>query len=287
MERLITDPQKISPTWLTSVLRRNGLLEQGRVRTVKKTPSQSFFSSTISFLELSYSKDTQNLGPSHLFLKISKPQFRPELGQKEVEFYQVISETMNTLPIVYCYDAVYSSETGQSHLLLDDLSATHFEVEWPLPPSQIYCEQAMDTLAQLHAFWWEHPQLGKKIGILPEEKQLVSYFQQVENSFAEFVDFLGDRISLERSKLYESIFSYFPGVLWKRLRTRRAYTFIHGDAHLFNMLFPYDNQKKITYMIDWQFWDIGIGTDDLAYMMALLVPRTKGSYGRASFTKIS
>jgi hypothetical protein len=36
---------------------------------------------------------------------------------------------MNDPPSVACYDAAFSPDTGKSHLLLADLSKTHFETD--------------------------------------------------------------------------------------------------------------------------------------------------------------
>ena len=91
-------------------------------------------------------------------------------GKTEVEFYTTVVHAMRDPATVRCYDAVYAPATGQSHVLLEDVSDTHFQPEWPLPPTQQHCEAVMECLATLHAFWWEHPRLGKDIGQLPTEE---------------------------------------------------------------------------------------------------------------------
>ena len=70
--------------------------------------------------------------------------------------------------LVPCYDAIYSETDGMSHLLLADLSLTHFTpitkaqlLAGDTMPSQRHLEQMVDAIAGLHAYWWEHPQLGE------------------------------------------------------------------------------------------------------------------------------
>jgi hypothetical protein len=46
-------------------------------------------------------------------------------------------------------------------------------------------------------------------------------------------------------------------------------TLVHGDAQMWNFFYPRDATIEYVRIIDWQFWHIGVGTDDLAYMMAL------------------
>ena len=43
----------------------------------------------------------------------------------------------------------------------------------------------------------------------------------------------------------------------------------HGDAHVWNLLYPRDAAASDVYLIDWDAWRIGRGAFDLAYMMAL------------------
>jgi hypothetical protein len=213
-------------------------------------------------------------------LKVSKPNLESAdllFGRKEVEFYNAIASTMDNPPLARCYDAVYVPDTGQSHLLLDDLSETHFQPEPPLPPSNLHCEQLMDCLARFHAHWWEHPRLGTDIGELanqgPSSEEILRFpysMRETEEMFSGFVDFLGDRLSIARRKLYEQVLSAwpFPG-LAERLIERRSLTLVHGDAHVWNFLYPRHPEHDRVCIIDWHEWGISLGTNDLAEMIGL------------------
>lgn len=171
-------------------------------------------------------------------------------------------------PLARCYEALYSPERREFHLLLDDLSETHLQLQWPLPPLKLQCEQIIDALAKFHAYWWEHPRLGKDIGEVFDEESLRDRIRETEKRGSYFMDFLGDRLSVERRKLYEKVLSSLPR-LWKHLSDVKGLTIIHGDAHVWNFLYPRDPNKDKVRIIDWDSWTIGLGPSDLAYMMAL------------------
>ena len=273
MHKLITDVNQVTPTWLTEVLRENGYLPQGQVVDVQPKPGPKAVSLIIP-LQVRYSEDAPNSAPSRLILKISKPFWKSE-SPKEIEFYQSIANSVTDLPIIRCYQAVYSPDLGQFHLLLEDLSETHF----PHPPSQLpplkaYSEQIVDALARLHAFWWDDARVGKPIGKLPAEATAQSdvateLAHWAEKMLPDFVDFLGDRLSEERRKIFESALVSLPRQLSTRLATGKGLTLIHGDIHIGNFLYPHNPNRDTVRILDWKSWSIDIGADDLAHMMAI------------------
>lgn len=55
--------------------------------------------------------------------------------------------------------------------------------------------------------------------------------------FAAFADRLGDRLPPERRRVYERVLTSWSGV-WARYRSRRHLTIVHGDAHVWNAMYP-------------------------------------------------
>lgn len=269
---MITTPEHVTPKWLTEVLRKNGFLKQGNVIKVENKLTKLLFVSVVSRLAVSYSADASASAPSKLFLKISLPDLSQvassEHYTKEVEFYNIIAREMNDPPFIRCLDAAYSSDSGTYYLLLDDLSETHFQSESPLPPSKMQSESAVDCLAQLHAFWREHPQLGKEIGNLFNENELNAFVGKVERNVISFMDFLGDRLCVERRKIYERMLASKLKI-WDRLTDTRGLTVTHGDAHWWNFLYPLDMDKHRVRLFDWQLWHVDVGARDLAFLIAL------------------
>ena len=99
-------------------MRRSGALEHGQVLSVEH---QSVPGRASKFLSLRYSDDAPTDAPTRLFLKLGDTDIRigvPGLGKVEPAFYNAVADSNTDLPLVRCYDAVYSAEKGRNHLLL-------------------------------------------------------------------------------------------------------------------------------------------------------------------------
>jgi hypothetical protein len=272
MAEVITGAKRITPDWLTRLLRDRGVIDRGTVTAVSVRTSRSTSVSDLVWLEVQYSANSPDSAPARLLLKVSKPSHDPEqlskFAKNENEFYTRLAPGMVDPPLVRCYDAVYAPETGRSHILMDDLSETHLQPEWPVPPSRAHCEQAVDCLAHVHASWWEDPRLGKGIGELFSEQALEDAFHWTTQKVGQFMSFMGDRLSAERCRTLETTLPFLPRV-WRRFTKNKNLTIVHGDAHHWNFLYPQDPGKGRVYLIDWALWNIRPGTNDLAYMIAL------------------
>jgi hypothetical protein len=281
--KVITDIEQLTPEYLTNIFKKKGYLSHGKViKIIKKKPLEHY-ASNMHFLELTFSNDAQTeLISTEIALKIRKIP-NSQLIKHEVDFYNLVAKNMNEMPIPVCYDAVFSENTGFSHIILENLSKSHLEyLEYP--PSKQYLERAIDCLAEIHAFWWDDQQLKDFY------KHSYFFYNFKENSFNEkevfnwFGDWfenesrnldrmlksLGDRISVKRKKFLKTIFSLFPQVVYERIQQDNL-TIIHGDPHYWNFFFPDDitNQQSKAILIDWDTWSIGVGGQDLAYMIGL------------------
>lgn len=271
MVEAITTEEQITPAWLTERLRQNRHLTQGAVLKLRINYFKTIFSH-IYRLEATYSTDTAPALPSKLLLKIPFPDNEASLkmGKDEVAVYHAIRETMSDPPTVRCFDAVYSQESQSSYLLLEDLSGTHYHSETPLPPPRRQSELCVEALAQFHAFWWEHPDLGTKVGELFNETSLNGLVAQLKDALSGFIDFLGDRLSPDRRRAYENAMAFVPAFWRNRLTSVKRNTLIHGDAHHWNFLHPKDTETGRALLIDLATSNrIRPPTNDLAYMMAL------------------
>jgi thiamine kinase-like enzyme len=270
MGNVIVNAGQVTPEWLTGVLREHGILSQGTVTCVTPGEAQSTFASSVWRLEVNYSNHASKSAPKRLFLKTTNPtlapgEFDPEQLHKETIFYSIVAPSMGELFTIPCYDAAYEPETGASHILLKDVSETHTTCLDPLVREN--CEQAVDSLARLHAFWWDHPRLGKDIGRFPTQEERRQEWVDAEQSTTAFIAALGDQLPKSYRATYERVLPALPD-LFKRHATGRNLTLAHGDAHLGNFLFPRDAETESPYLIDWQFWHPTIGGTDLAFMIA-------------------
>ncbi len=100
-----------------------------------------------------------------------------EAGAEEVKFYHLVSSLNESLPMIPPgFAAAYDKATGDSYILLKDLSNTHappitrddqLSIIRSVPRAHDQ-ELVIDALASFHAYWWDHGspvQRGDWIGL--------------------------------------------------------------------------------------------------------------------------
>jgi thiamine kinase-like enzyme len=122
--------------------------------------------------------------------------------------------------------------------------------------------------ARFHAAWWDDPRLGVEVGAFMDEAAIDRWLANYQQRFAAFADRLEDRLPWERRQIYERVLASSSKLL-TRYRARRHLTIIHGDAHVWNLMYPRDTTVDSLRLIDWDAWRLDLGAEDLAYMMAL------------------
>ena len=142
---------------------------------------------------------------------------------------------------------------------------------------------AIDSLAEFHAFWWDHPklkELSKHSFIFYtfkensfNEKEISSWFKNEHRTLNRMLKLSGDQISDKQKELFEIVFSRFPEIAYERMKQGNI-TVLNGDAHQWNYFYPKDseNEKLKAILSDWDFWSIGVGGQDLALMMGFMWP---------------
>jgi hypothetical protein len=271
----VTHEKQITPDWLTERLRRHGCLAAGgHVAAIAVCSFRTLYSH-IFRLEVSYSIDAASAPttlPSKLILKVpsSDNETALKMGREEVAAYKTFARMMDDPPIVRCFDAHTWPATNGSHLLIEDLSETHFQPEMPIPPSKRHGELCVEALAKFHAFWWEHPDLGTKVGEFFDEKAIREVVAKLREALPGLIAHLGDALSPARREALERSL-WFVESLWReRLTSIKRNTLIHGDAHQWNILHPKETAQGRAFLIDLATSNrIRPATNDLAYMMAL------------------
>lgn len=271
MDLLITSFEQLTPEYLTDLFRRSGILDRGEVIKVTKKLTKKLHVSVVSRLEVGYSADSPASVPRNLFLKVSTPDLPKVVSSgrgKEVEFYNSVAPEMDEPPFIRCYDAAFSPETSEYYLLMEDLSETHSQPKSPLPPSIEQSEAAVECLARLHAFWRDHPKLGNGIGTVFDDAWLSDFVDTLEKNVTAFMDFLGDKLTSERRRIYDRMLASKLKI-WGRLTDAAGLTVTHGDAHWWNFLYPLDPANDCVRLFDWQLWHLDLGARDLAFVLAL------------------
>ena len=193
-------PKAVDAKYLTCALRGCGALGEGRVCDVVVESSRPTPLSRIMRLRLTY--DGAVAGPASLILKIGLPNRAAELadlGRREVEFYTAIAGAMSARLVPRCFEAVWEGEAKTCHLLLEDLTDSHFvATKWPLPPTLEQCRRIVHALARFHAAWWDDSRLGVAIGRWLDADDMKTYLQRFAERYKAFTDRVGDRLSGER-----------------------------------------------------------------------------------------
>jgi hypothetical protein len=262
-------PPVAEPEALTETLRRCGALSDGRVRGVAVESSRGTILSRIVRLRLDYDGAAAG-APATVILKTGLPErIGPEhsSGQHEVAFYRDVAPATPPGLLPRCFDGHWDAETHGWHLLLEDLTETHFISDnWPQPPTHEENRGIVAARARFHAAWWDDKRLGGSIGTWagPDDPQIGKFVE----IFERFAEQQGDQLSAERRDLYRRLIDA-GGALNARYHTHRNMTLIHGDSHVWNALLPRDAGSADVRLFDWDCWRVDVATDDLAYMMAL------------------
>jgi len=267
-------PSAAAPARLTELLRRAGVLDRGEVVDVAVETSRDTWISHITRLRLTYGSPADG-GPAHVFVKSQRDDVDPawrEFGHKEVSFYNLVAGATPGDLLPRCYEAS-ADPAGPWHLMLEDLTASHEPLgEWPLPPVAERWHAVVAAHARLHAAWWDDARLGVSIGTFTDDSRFLDrYLARMPGDLAAFADRLGDRLSPERKHLYERLIAAAPRLL-ERYRSHRNLTLVHGDAHVWNAMFPRQPDRDHVRLVDWDGWRIDTATDDLSYMLAMHWP---------------
>ena len=278
-------PDQSSPTWLTEALRQSGALPVGSVLRVEEQTNAAF-NSTARHLYVTYAPDTPSDAPQRLFFKRNLPEpWAIRAGAREVAFYQVAATMADRMPmLVPCYGASYDATSGDSWLLLRDVSETHAApvtreqlMAVTVIPSEEQLAAIVVALAGLHAVWWQHPALGA-------DHLLVSEWYRDEEGFAsthhQFTDEWHTLRERERNSLPEAVCTLYDEALaalpriWEQLLTermaaRRYLTISHGDCYLSQFLCPLPRSLDgHTYLIDFQGACGDLPAMDLVFLFA-------------------
>lgn len=259
-------PQAAQSENLTNALRHSGVLTEGRVSEVAVESARATIVSKIMRLRLTYERPNAD-APRSLIFKTGLPE-RLSGGRREVAFYTDIASAMPAGLVPRCFDAAWDEQTNAWRLILEDLTDSHFiATTWPLPPTLEQCERMLRTRARFHAHWWDDPRLGVSIGRRGDAAAVDDYVRRLAQKITQFADRLGDRLPQKRRDLYEALLDRAPRLI-ALVRGRRNSTVAHGDAHVWNCFLPRDGGSDLR-LFDWDSWNLGLATEDLAYMMAV------------------
>lgn len=258
-----TDPQSVTPEWLSDVLRadvRACRLEQIGIG--------------IGILGRIFRVHLEGTGvPDSVVVKV------PTLDENgvalcedldfylsEARFYEEIG-IANPLRPARPHFTAFDPATHDFILVLEDLGRLRVN-DQILGCSPADAEIVVDAIAGHHAYWWE----SGRFASLPWLKQFNDprYTTVLADSFAKSWPVVLDRFGDELSPAIRGFGERFPSlVAWYADEfNRRPCTFLHGDLRLDQLFFAVEPDDPPVTALDWQVSAKGRGAYDLAYFLS-------------------
>ena len=212
-------------------------------------------------------------GPATMIAKCQSPAAENQfLGRvmgfylREVNFYREVAGNLDfRTPTPYFVDA---GEDGLPFILLIE------EISGAYCPNQIEgispeeAKRILDTVAVLHARYWDSPELETMAWIPPMNNPL--YKGGKEMALARFPGFkarFGDRVEPAMMDSIERLCHEYPNLL-DHLAQLDHLTFTHTDCRCENYLFGGSAGDDVITMIDFQLCTKHIGPFDVATLLA-------------------
>lgn len=268
---MITGPDEVDVDWLTDALRGSGAVTEARVVSFdQEVVGTGQVGHNVRF-RLTYDADEPG-APTSVVAKFPSPDETSRstgvaIGtyEKEARFYRDIAPTVQ-IQVPVCHYVELDEEARLSTLLFEDL-APAVQGDQIAGCSVAEVELVVDEMAALHAPWWGDPSIENLGWIGPptatSARAIAEFYVAL---WPGFIERFGDRISPEVRSLGER---FGVGLeAWAQRRERGPFTLVHGDLRLDNILFdPTPGSERPIVVVDWQTVAVGIGTDDLAYLV--------------------
>src|SRR4029078_8837176 len=135
-------PEAISAEHLTDVLCRCGALaNHGRVNRVTVISTRDTILSRVIRVTLRYESESAPAPPSLIFKTVhpDRAELGWNAGRHEVAFYMDVASQMTSRLDPCCFEGHHDPELKSWHLLLEDLSDTHYIALPVLPPTIEQC----------------------------------------------------------------------------------------------------------------------------------------------------
>jgi hypothetical protein len=267
--RLPTDPEALTPEWLTTALHVAGVGAESRVvDTVRKRIGTGQVATNVR-CELVWDRRPADAPPS-VVVKIPSddPVSRAtgaaqQIYRKEVEFYRRIVQTVAIrTPRVLLADI---DDAGEAFfLLMEDVTPAE-QGDQLAGCSVERAALALGELAKLHAPRWGDPTLAEVALLWDPAIDRAALMQALYSAvWPGFRERYAARLAPELMAVAER---FEPRVGVWVAGTEGPLTVIHGDYRLDNMLFGTGPGAPPLAVVDWQTVARGLGTADAAYFL--------------------
>ena len=258
---------EVTAEWLDSVLRtrsdRTALVEDLRVHRWRGKPL-----SLLLKLIPTYAPTAPAGLPRSFVLKLAKPG-APSVAAtrrraKEHDFYTTVAPVMVDPPLVRVWSSAHNPGSGATHLLMDDLEATHARPPRGLPPTEVQAAATVDALAAIHAAWWDQPDVVQ-VASLRDDAWIDARVRSAARAVDGLLSDAGNHLAPGMRRALAEARTAYGGLL--RAATNGPATLVHGDAHAWNCLTSTSGAAPV--LLDWEAWTVDTGAYDLASLIAL------------------
>ncbi|MEY4360896.1 MAG: hypothetical protein RL391_202 [Actinomycetota bacterium] len=275
MAHIPTQIADIDLEWLDSVLRPVEGFGSIRSFRVERLGQGVGILGELARLHLDYAPG--HSGPSTLIAKCQSPA--PEnqfLGQamgfylREVNFYRTVANSLSVrVPRPYYVDA---GDDGLPFILLIE------EIVGARCPDQISgitieeTRRILDTVATLHARFWDSPELQTMTWLPPMNNPLYKAGREMALArFPSFREKFGDRVTPAMMDVIERACNEYPALL-DHVAELDHLTFTHTDCRAENYLFGGSAGADAVTMIDFQLCTRHMGPWDVANLLGGSLP---------------
>jgi len=184
---------------------------------------------------------------------------------REVGFYRDLSAS-TPVPHPACHFARHDTETQDTVLVLEDVSARGTQLDQIEGCGLAAAEPALRTLARLHAAWWESPRFEEFPWLLrlDDDPYPAAVQMAYDAGWPAIQENLADLLTPEVRAFGDAYSAHIPEI-FSRLSTGPL-TLSHADWRLDNLFFTGDDAAPVL-AIDWQLIDRSVGPRDVAYLV--------------------
>ena len=263
----------LTPAYLTALMAQ--AVPGVRVESVRVADAKTYGEQMVStagrvMVEVSYAAGSPAALPEHLVLKLARgvDTIMAPFYANEVAFYGKIRPEL-TIEVPRCFGADFNAATTRFCIVREDLSprGAHF----PNVTQRTSAEDVralLDTIAALHAEFWNSPRFGGDLGWVQTHlaggvaelmnglaPQYIQHEIETENFKREMVQ----RLRMTGAALQAGVQAV------QRHQSRLPQTLLHGDAHLGN---TYKLPNGRAGLLDWQLTVRGHAMHDVHYIIA-------------------
>lgn len=229
----------------------------------------------VTRLHVTYERAQRDDGPQRpatLILKTASPAEQNRVAavaygfyRREVRFYEDIAGRL-TLRVPRCYYAGMHESSVPFAIVMEEITGAR-TVDQLSDVALDDAQKVIDSIATLHARWWDAPGLDQLDWLPPVNNDQYKGFGEVMPQLVPVLrDKYGDRLEPEGFAILEGMLHAYPAFLDYWIDDGPV-TFCHYDLRPDNILFAPPSDPDGICLLDWQLAVRHRGTFDIAYYL--------------------